>query len=339
MRAALAIMMVVSVAMADRFHGFAVSNATIQLDDILSGGPPRGGIPAIDNPHFIAPAEAGFLQDGDEVISVTVEGETRAYPLRILVWHEIVNDEIAEKPIAVTYCPLCGTAMVFSRKVDARILDFGVSGLLYQSDVLLYDRQTESLWSQVKGGAVTGPMTGTRFRTLPSTVTSWKKWRTKHPDTKVLSRNTGHSRDYAQDPYDDYYARRGAGVWRLFKPGLNEEEKELVAGVEVDGKAIPSQVADVRRSQDDGSVVAFDVWFFADIPAGTGREYTITPGKASPPGNGVQIKQDDSSVQLTARNSALQRLDLGAVETGAELVVAPHEIVGDRHHLAEDLLG
>lgn len=126
---------------------------------------------------------------------------------------------------------------MYDRTIDGRELEFGVSGMLWNANVLLYDRQSESLWSQVKGGAVTGPMSGARFRTRPSTVTSWKKWRTRHPETLVLSRDTGYRRDYSEDPYDDYYARRGAGIWRLFKPGLNEEEKELVAGLEVNGQA------------------------------------------------------------------------------------------------------
>jgi hypothetical protein len=159
--------------MAGRFNGFIVSNATIQLDDILSGGPPRDGIPAIDNPRFITPSEADFMQGDDEVVSVTFGNETRAYPLRILVWHEIVNDEIAGQPIVVTYCPLCGTAMVFSRRVGARTLDVGVSGLIYQSDVLIYDRQTESLWSQLRMEAVSGSLVESPLTWLPSEQQTW----------------------------------------------------------------------------------------------------------------------------------------------------------------------
>lgn len=130
---------------------------------------------------------------------------------------------------------------MYDRKFNGRELTFGVSGKLWNANVLLYDRQSESLWSQVRGGAVTGPMTGTRFKSYPSAVTTWKRWRIKHPDTLVLSPDTGYRRDYSKDPYDSYYRQRGAGVWRLFTPAPGEEEKRLVAGVNVgsDAKAFP----------------------------------------------------------------------------------------------------
>lgn len=142
------------------FNGFDVSHSSVPIAEILAGGPGRDGIPAIDRPRFVMPEQALFLNDDDQVLSVTIDGETRAYPLRILVWHEIVNDKIGTTPIAVTYCPLCGTGMVFSREVDAREVDFGVSGLLYQSDMLMYDRQTESLWSQLEMKAIAGRKVG-----------------------------------------------------------------------------------------------------------------------------------------------------------------------------------
>ncbi len=146
---------------AERLNGFDVSNALIPREAILSGGPPRDGIPAIVRPRFDpASRAASFLKDEDLVVSVTVEDETRAYPLRILVWHETVNNVIRGQPLAITYCPLCGTAMVFDRRVGERTLDFGLSGLLYQSDVLMYDRQTESLWSQLAMQSVAGATGG-----------------------------------------------------------------------------------------------------------------------------------------------------------------------------------
>ena len=121
-------------------NGFALTNPQVPIAEIRSGGPPRDGIPAIDQPVFVAGNSARFLRDDDLVVSFSEGGETRAYPLRILVWHEIVNDTVGGRPVAVTYCPLCGTAMVFDRRVGDRTLSFGVSGLLYQSDVLMYDR-------------------------------------------------------------------------------------------------------------------------------------------------------------------------------------------------------
>jgi hypothetical protein len=125
---------------------------------------------------------------------------------------------------------------VYDRVFNDKVLSFGVSGMLWNSNVLLFDHQSESLWSQVRGGAVTGPKSGTRLRAYPSTVTSWKKWRRKHPDTLVLSTDTGHRRDYSRDPYQPYYEERGAGLWRLFAPAPGEEEKRIVAAVELGGE-------------------------------------------------------------------------------------------------------
>ncbi len=142
-------------------NGFKLSGLRIARDAIKSGGPPRDGIPSIDQPKFIAPEKADFMKDDDLVLSFTEGKTTRAYPLRVLVGHEIVNETIAGRPILVTYCPLCGTAMIFERKVKGEVRSFGVSGLLYQSDVLMYDRESESLWSQLKMESVSGPLSGT----------------------------------------------------------------------------------------------------------------------------------------------------------------------------------
>jgi len=140
------------------------------------------------------------------VISLSVEGITRAYPLRILVWHEIVNDVVGRQPVAVTYCPLCGTAMVFSRELPGATLSFGVSGLLYQSDVLLYDRETESLWSQLAMKAISGVHGGTPLKWLASEHLTWREWRQRFPAGQVLSTQTGARRDYTATPYRDYEA-------------------------------------------------------------------------------------------------------------------------------------
>lgn len=186
------------------YLGFNVSNAVVPLEDIRTGGPPRDGIPSIDRPSFIDPRRAGFLRPDDLVVSVTVDGETKAYPLRILVWHEIVNDSIASRPIAVTYCPLCGTAMVFDRRQGERVMTFGVSGLLYQSDMLMYDRETESLWSQLGTRSIAGPLVDQKLAWVASEHMTWKAWRDLYPHSRVLSTNTGHKRDYARSPYPGY---------------------------------------------------------------------------------------------------------------------------------------
>jgi hypothetical protein len=136
---------------------------------------------------------------------------------------------------------------VYAREIGGKTLTFGVSGLLYRSNVLMYDHQTESLWLQVKRRAVTGPMTGTRLPTLPSTITTWKKWKGKYPTTTVLSFETGHRRDYSRDPYEDYYRRKRGIFSSFFHPGPGEEEKEMVAGINADGKVKAYPVETIQR--------------------------------------------------------------------------------------------
>ena len=217
-------------------NGFDLGNASIPTSEIQKGGPPRDGIPSIDDPAFIPAKAADFLRPRDTVIGLEVDGDARAYPLRILVWHEIVNDTVGGRPVAVTYCPLCGTAMTFDRQYGGKVLEFGVSGLLYQSDVLMYDRRTESLWSQLGLGAVSGPMRGTELKWVPSTQTTWADWREQHPETRVLSTDTGYRRDYDSDPYAGYDSRSGT----LFPVPEHRDElsnKAWVAGVRIDGRA------------------------------------------------------------------------------------------------------
>jgi len=226
------------------------SEHSIPLNEILSGGPKKDGIPAIDRPRFVDASKASrmFLEAGARIIALVVNGKKKAYPIKILNWHEIVNDRIGGRHVVVTFCPLCGTGMVFDANAAGRQLNFGVSGLLYQSDVLLYDRQTESLWSQIKQEAVTGKMTGTRLQLLPSTQTTWGAWKKQHPDTFVLSTQTGHFRDYGSDPYENYYASREV-MFQVGKVDTRYHPKEQVLGVEFDGlaKAYPfSELAQMK---------------------------------------------------------------------------------------------
>lgn len=185
-------------------NGFDVSRNTVGRENILSGGVARDGIPSVDAPVFVAPEAVDFLKDEDLVVSVTVSGVTRAYPLRILVWHEVVNDEIAGVPLVITYCPLCGSAMVFDRLIEDRVFTFGVSGLLYHSDVLLYDRETESLWSQLQMSAVSGEMMKAELPWRVSSHLTWAAWKARHPKGQVLSMPTGQGRDYSTPPYAGY---------------------------------------------------------------------------------------------------------------------------------------
>ena len=222
-------------------NGFDLSSSVLPVEQILHGGPPRDGIPAISNPNFIDAAEADYLRPEDRVIGIEIAGEKRAYPIPILNWHEIVNDEIDGQPFAITYCPLCGTGVAFEATIDGRVTEFGVSGLLYNSDVLLYDRNTESLWSQVLAEAISGPQAGKRLTLIPIAHTTWKDWSVTHPDTLVMSTDTGYARDYRRDPYAGYERSRHTYFEVNNEAPDNYHPKEVVLGLQVDGeyKAYP----------------------------------------------------------------------------------------------------
>ena len=176
----------------------------IDVDRIRSGGPPPDGIPPIDDPVFMTPEDVDVLADDEPVVAVTVNGDSRAYPVQVLTWHEIVNDTVGGVPVAVTYCPLCNSALVFDTRVGERVLDFGTSGSLYLSNLVMYDRQTESLWPQAEGEAVAGVLTGERLVRIPAGMVPWATWREANPDGLVLSRDTGHDRPYGENPYVGY---------------------------------------------------------------------------------------------------------------------------------------
>jgi len=180
---------------------------TIELAELASGGPPRDGIPSIDAPRFLTVAETealGLYQDNSPVIQFALEEDVRAYPLAILTWHEIVNDVVGGVPVAVTFCPLCNSAITFDRRVGGRTLEFGTSGLLRNSDLVMYDRTTESLWQQIGGRAIVGDMVGAELDVYPSPIVSWAQFRTAFPDGLVLSQETGFVRDYGRNPYRGY---------------------------------------------------------------------------------------------------------------------------------------
>ena len=177
----------------------------IPLDKIKSGGPPKDGIPSIDDPVFVGIQDSNFMSDSDIVIGLDINGETKAYPLFILVWHEIVNDKVGDTPVSVTYCPLCYTNQVFERIINDQEVEFGTSGKLYNSNLLMYDRLTESYWSQALGMAVKGELSGYQLNLIPFDVITWGDWKSLHPETLVLSTDTGHIRSYATDPYGNYY--------------------------------------------------------------------------------------------------------------------------------------
>ncbi|MEX0690078.1 MAG: DUF3179 domain-containing protein, partial [Candidatus Paceibacterota bacterium] len=207
---------------------------SIPLDEILSGGPGKDGIPSIDNPKFIPISEADFLESSDPGLGLTVNGESRFYPYKILVWHEIVNDSIAGEPVLVTYCPLCATGIVFDRRIDGEVQEFGVSGRLWQSNLLMYNRakneDEESLWSQVLGEAVLGTHTSKKLSIVRSDIVRFGDWKKAHPNTLVLSKDTGAFRNYGGDPYGDYYTSESVSFGATFND-TRLHPKALVHGI------------------------------------------------------------------------------------------------------------
>jgi hypothetical protein len=184
---------------------FDVTRHVIALDQIESGGLPKNGIPALDHPAFVTSSEANrTLKAEDIILGIQFGGVAKAYPVRILNWHEVVNDDVGEQPVLISWCPLCGSGVVYDPLVEAHRYTFGVSGLLYLQNLLLFDQGTESLWSQLRGQALTGPLAGTSLRLLPVSMTTWRNWQAQHPQTLVLSFQTGYKRDYARDPYRDW---------------------------------------------------------------------------------------------------------------------------------------
>jgi hypothetical protein len=208
---------------------------SIPLEDIQGGGPQKDGIPSLDNPQFISVSAADdFLDDGGLGIAISYDGVDRFYPMQIMVWHEIVNDHIGDQAFLVTYCPLCGTGIVYEPIVNGEVSEFGTSGKLWNSNLVMYDRQTDSYWSQALGEAVVGEMTGTKLTLLPYQNMYWEFWKKQFPEGEVLSKDTGYSRDYDRDPYGDYYT--STGVWfELDNEDSRYHQKEPMWGIEIEG--------------------------------------------------------------------------------------------------------
>ncbi len=188
-----------------RGWGTNLKKRSIDLSEILSGGVGKDGIPAINDPRFESLDEASrWLKKQEPVIALAVGGEARAYPLQILIWHEIVNDQVGKTPVAVTFCPLCYSAIAFDRRINGRVHTFGVSGMLRNSDMVMFDRETESWWQQTIGEAIVGDLTGTKLTQLPTQIISFEQFSEIYKHGRVLSRETGHRRDYGRNPYVGY---------------------------------------------------------------------------------------------------------------------------------------
>lgn len=216
---------------------FDFTNSTVPQKEILSGGPPVDGIPSLSDPEMVAAKSATYLSLTDRVIGIVLDDQPRAYPLRILNYHEIINDRVDNLPIAISYCPLCDSASVFNRNTSDGVREFGVSGFLYNSNVLMYDRsdKQKSLWSQIQSRAISGPQVSCPLSLLPLELTTWSDWQSRHPTTTVLSADTGHDRDYSHSPYARYFSTPDL----MFPASPTSDRlpnKEKVLGVRSGGK-------------------------------------------------------------------------------------------------------
>lgn len=234
---------------------FDVTVHAVPIEEILNGGPPKDGIPALINPKFVSAADGDeFLKKHDRVLAIEYNGVAKAYPIRILNWHEVVNDDFNGRPVVVSWCPLCLSGIVYDPENGGVRLTFGVSGKIYKSNLLIYDRETGSLWSQILQRAITGPRTGSVLAMLPAEHSTWQRWRILHPNTLVLSLDTGYKRDYGLNPYREYVEagrptfRDSADRKSSNKTGEKIGWMEPVLGVEVDGtpKAYPFSVLKKR---------------------------------------------------------------------------------------------
>ncbi|MEX2591859.1 MAG: DUF3179 domain-containing protein [Anditalea sp.] len=231
---------------AQTLKGFDLSNSRIPVSEIKDGGPPRDGIPSIDEPVFLKASQASLKND-DRILGVYENGIAKAYPINILNFHEIVNDHFGDDPVVVTYCPLCGSGIAFDARIKGEPKTFGVSGMLYNSDVLLYDRETESLWSQLKYEAIAGALAGEELQILNTANTTWKAWKEKHPNSLVLSEKTGFNRDYSLDPYPGY----GRSSKLYFSVSDQDERfhpKEMVIGLQLNGKTKAYPFSELEKS-------------------------------------------------------------------------------------------
>ncbi|MEL6299853.1 MAG: DUF3179 domain-containing protein [Pseudomonadota bacterium] len=224
-------------------QGWAKTNfdkANVAFSEILSGGPPKDGIPSIDKPVFAPVPKVNNIADTEPVIGLGIGGDARAYPLQVLMWHEIVNDTVGGKPVTVTYCPLCNAAIVFDRVVDGRTLDFGTTGKLRKSDLVMYDRQTESWWQQFTGDAIIGDMLGKTLAILPSRLESFAAFKARHPNGKVLVPNNPEMRGYGRNPYFKYDSQK---VPFLYSGPFPENIPAMARVVVVRGGKGPSAVS------------------------------------------------------------------------------------------------
>lgn len=230
-------------------------NSQVDFNEILVGNPTKNGIPSVTNPAMESIEEAAnWLSDRSPVIALEIDGEARAYPLAILMWHEIANDEVAGMPVAVTFCPLCNSSVTFDRRVEGEALDFGVSGLLRNSDLIMYDRQSETWWQQLTGEGLVGEYAGVPLDIVPSQVIGFGRFAERYPDGLVMSRETGYNRQYGINPYSNYDSRAGRPF--LFRGEIDQRlgsavDHVLAAIIGDSAKAYPFEILREQRVIND----------------------------------------------------------------------------------------
>lgn len=237
-----------------------VSDNEITASDLMGGGPPKGGIgvdrgiPALIDPKFVSVGEADdWIQDNELVLAMIHKGVKRVYPLQILVWHEIVNDEIAGDPVLITYCPLCGSGIAYERTIDGEAVNFGTSGKLYNSNLVMYDQKTDTYWTQIDGKAIIGELKGKELTELSIDTVSWREWKAAHPDSEVLSQDTGMRRDYGRDPYGSYYEDSFL-IFPVTEQDNRVHPKTVIFGIEVDGIYKAYREDDVKKGPIEDSI-------------------------------------------------------------------------------------
>ena len=302
----------------------------VDVSQIISGGPPPDGIPPIDEPEFLSVADnLDLYNDNAPVVALEINGDARAYPAAVMIWHEIVNDTVGGVPVTVTYCPLCNSAVTYGREINGNETTFGTSGRLFASALVMYDRATESLWTHFDGKAVVGLLAGTQLDVYGSPLMAWSEFRTNYPDGLVLDETrTGHTRDYGANPYFGYDDPETSPF--LFFGDLDDRAraKERVVGVSLDGVDVAYSLQSL--SGDGPTVTA--------IEHGPAELVVLwAPGQATAlEGPSVQFGRDVGTVGVFVPRVGAQELTLAVqgdrfvdAETGTTWTVAGVAISGE----------
>ena len=280
----------------------------VDIDNIVSGGPPPDGIPPIDSPAVLPAAEVAFLCDQEAVIALELDGESRAYPVRIMTRHEIVNDTLNDVPVTVTYCPLCSSAVAFDRRLDDRILDFGTSGALFQSALVMYDRQTQSLWGHFTGESIVGALTGEQLDTYSVQTVNWGDWLAANPEGTVLAPDSTGS-VYGDNPYPGYENSSGPLSPQFLQEDIDERlpEKDRVLGLRDGDEALAIEL----RALAEARVIEVEL-------AGEPVVAWLRPGLASPLDGGQVAQGSDIGATGAFRPFAEDGTPLTFVAADAE---------------------